>query len=151
LTGLPVQLVAAGGIYDGRGLAAALMLGASAVWIGTRFLAARESGAPEVAKKRRVLAGLFISRSVCFSDRISADLTNSVIEAGFDSTIKSTVWSGRPLRALATPYVLDWENNRQPEILDLQSRGKVVMEYELDKLAQEGKLTEEIEEQSILR
>lgn len=52
MTGEPVQLVAAGGIADGRGVAAALMLGASAVWIGTRFVAARESGAPEISKQR---------------------------------------------------------------------------------------------------
>ena len=37
-----VPVVAAGGIADGRGMAAALMLGASAVWIGTRFLASTE-------------------------------------------------------------------------------------------------------------
>lgn len=54
LTGKPVQLVAAGGIYDGRGIAAALMLGASAVWVGTRFVTAKESGAPEVAKRAYV-------------------------------------------------------------------------------------------------
>ena len=38
----PVPVVAAGGIADGRGLAAALALGASGVWIGTRFLASKE-------------------------------------------------------------------------------------------------------------
>ena len=37
----PVPVVAAGGIADGRGIAAALMLGAEGVWIGTRFLATR--------------------------------------------------------------------------------------------------------------
>ena len=35
----PTPVVAAGGIADGRGLAAALALGAGGVWIGTRFLA----------------------------------------------------------------------------------------------------------------
>lgn len=80
-----------------------------------------------------------------------SDPSSSIIEAGFDSTIKSTIWSGRPLRAHANPYVLDWEKNRQAEIIELQSQGKVVLEYELDRLAQEGKLTEEIEDQSILR
>lgn len=40
-------LVAAGGIGDGRGLAAALMLGAEGVLVGTRFVASRESEAPE--------------------------------------------------------------------------------------------------------
>lgn len=80
-----------------------------------------------------------------------SDGFTSIVEAGFNSTIKSTIWSGRPLRALATPYVVDWEKNRQAEIIALQSRGKVVLEHELDKLAKEGRLTEEIEDQAILR
>ncbi len=40
----PVPVVAAGGIADGRGLAAALALGAAGAWIGTRFLASPEAG-----------------------------------------------------------------------------------------------------------
>src|SRR3546814_8390895 len=51
---LPV--VAAGGIADGRGLAAALALGAEGVLIGTRFYAAEESLAHEHAKRRVVEA-----------------------------------------------------------------------------------------------
>jgi len=39
----PVPVVAAGGIADGRGLAAVLALGAAGVWIGTRFLASHEA------------------------------------------------------------------------------------------------------------
>jgi len=39
----PAPVVAAGGIADGRGLAAALALGASGAWIGTRFLASHEA------------------------------------------------------------------------------------------------------------
>ncbi|MFT4040229.1 MAG: nitronate monooxygenase [Thermomicrobiales bacterium] len=42
----PVPVVAAGGIADGRGVAAALMLGAQGVWLGTRFAASREWGGP---------------------------------------------------------------------------------------------------------
>lgn len=45
LTGKPIQVVAAGGIYNGAGLAAALSFGATAVWIGTRFVCAEEAGA----------------------------------------------------------------------------------------------------------
>jgi len=40
-----VPVVAAGGIFDGRGLAAALMLGADGVWVGTRFIATPEARA----------------------------------------------------------------------------------------------------------
>ena len=46
-----MQLVAAGGIFDGRGVAAALMMGANAVWVGTRFVTAGESAAPKLGKK----------------------------------------------------------------------------------------------------
>ena len=46
LHGGPVHVVCGGGIHDGRGLAAALSLGAEAVWVGTRFITAEESDAP---------------------------------------------------------------------------------------------------------
>jgi NAD(P)H-dependent flavin oxidoreductase YrpB (nitropropane dioxygenase family) len=51
----PVPVIAAGGIVDGRGLAAALALGADGVWIGTRFVASEESEA-HADYKRRLLA-----------------------------------------------------------------------------------------------
>ena len=47
-----VPVVAAGGIADGRGLVAALALGAAGVLLGTRFVATRESQAAEMYKKR---------------------------------------------------------------------------------------------------
>ena len=47
LTGDDVQVVAAGGLFNGQSVAAALMLGASAVWIGTRFVLSEEAGAPK--------------------------------------------------------------------------------------------------------
>lgn len=78
-------------------------------------------------------------------------LANRIIDAGYDSWIKSTIWSGRPLRSLRTPYVEDWENNRQDEIKRLTSQGIVPLHHELDRLHSEGKLTEEIEDQSALR
>lgn len=52
LTGKPVILVAAGGVNDGRSVASALMLGASGVWVGTRFIPSVESKAPEEAKRQ---------------------------------------------------------------------------------------------------
>lgn len=65
--------------------------------------------------------------------------------------MRSTLWTGRPLRALATPYIRDWEVNRRDEIEKLQSRGLIVFDYELDRLARDGKLTEDIEEQTTQR
>ncbi len=51
----PVLVIGAGGIADGRGLAAVLMLGAEGAWLGTAFLVSPESGYTE-AQKQRVLA-----------------------------------------------------------------------------------------------
>jgi NAD(P)H-dependent flavin oxidoreductase YrpB (nitropropane dioxygenase family) len=53
----PALVLAAGGIADGRGLAAALMLGADGAWIGTRLVATDESGAHDGYKERLVAAG----------------------------------------------------------------------------------------------
>ena len=50
----PIPVVAAGGIADGRGLAAALMLGASGALIGTRFFASDEALGSEAMKRRLV-------------------------------------------------------------------------------------------------
>jgi len=52
----PTPVAAAGGIVDGRGLAAALALGAAGVLVGTRFYAARESLGHDEAKARIVAA-----------------------------------------------------------------------------------------------
>ncbi len=57
LAGPEQVLVAAGGIADGRGLAAALMLGADGVMLGTRFWAAEEASGPASAKARLVSTG----------------------------------------------------------------------------------------------
>ncbi len=47
----PTPVLAAGGIGDGRGVAAALAVGCVGVWVGTRFLASVESGALEIQKE----------------------------------------------------------------------------------------------------
>ncbi len=52
----PLPVVAAGGIADGRGLVAALALGASGVLLGTRFIAADESMAPSPVKRQVIEA-----------------------------------------------------------------------------------------------
>jgi enoyl-[acyl-carrier protein] reductase II len=61
-----VPVVAAGGLYDGRGLAAALAMGADGVWIGTRFIATPEARAVNGYKETLLATpedGTVISRS----------------------------------------------------------------------------------------
>jgi NAD(P)H-dependent flavin oxidoreductase YrpB (nitropropane dioxygenase family) len=53
----PALVLASGGIADGRGLAAALMLGADGAWVGTRLVATEESAAHQGYKERLVRAG----------------------------------------------------------------------------------------------
>lgn len=48
----PKPVLAAGGIGDGRGIAAALAMGCAGVWIGTRFLATTEGGALDINKQK---------------------------------------------------------------------------------------------------
>jgi len=65
--GARIPVVAAGGIADGRGLAAALMLGASGVLMGTRFYATKESAGAQAAKERiRNATGDDTLRSIVF-------------------------------------------------------------------------------------
>ncbi|GES57126.1 putative oxidoreductase [Aspergillus terreus] len=106
-TGREVLLVAAGGMFNGQTLAAALMLGASAVWVGTRFILAEESGASEMHKK-------------------------GLQEAGFDDIIRTTVFSGRPLNTRTTPYLRRWEGERKDEMLALQARGVIPIAHDMD-------------------
>jgi len=108
LTGEPVVVVAAGGIADGRGLAAALSYGASGVWVGTRFVASEESAAPPLHKQL-------------------------VVSAGYDDMVKTLVYSGRPLHVRKTEYVRDWEENRRQEILELLAAGKIPHHVDMDK------------------
>ncbi|KAF8432476.1 2-nitropropane dioxygenase [Boletus edulis BED1] len=108
LTGEPIVMVAAGGISDGRGLAAALSYGADGVWIGTRFVASEEAGAPPMHKEL-------------------------ILTAGYDDTVRTLVYSGRPMSVRKTPYITEWESQRQQEIATLVSQGKIPHEVELEK------------------
>ena len=63
----PIPVLGAGGISDGRGIAAAMMLGAAGAWVGSAFLATPEAGILEFQKKAIVAAteeGTVVSRSI---------------------------------------------------------------------------------------
>lgn len=88
-----VPVVAAGGIADGRGLVAALALGASGVQMGTRFLIARESGA-HAAYRRRLVAATETDAVVtrAFTGRPARGLRNRFVEEYVSAGAEPLAW-----------------------------------------------------------
>ncbi len=114
-----VPVVAAGGIADGRGLAAALMLGASGVWIGTRFLASDEA---TIDKEYR--------------DRI---LGASETETEWYHDLYDVDWPDAPHRALKNSTAREWKDAGAPspgnrpneqEIIGHRPNGDAVVRYQ---------------------
>ncbi|KAK3940711.1 2-nitropropane dioxygenase [Diplogelasinospora grovesii] len=104
-------VLAAGGIYDGRGLASALMYGAHGVWVGTRFVAAAEADCSEEHKQ-------------------------AVVGCDFDGTERTLVLSGRPVRVRPNEYIKAW--HAKPEkIKELCDNGIVPIEHDLEKGVEE--------------
>ncbi len=81
-----VPVVAAGGIVDGRGLAAALSLGADGVWVGTRFIATPEARAVPGYK-------------------------DALLRTHEDGTTISRGYTGKTCRVVANSYTRFWEEN----------------------------------------
>jgi nitronate monooxygenase/enoyl-[acyl-carrier protein] reductase II len=94
----PLPVVAAGGIADGRGLAAALILGAQGVNIGTRFLASAEAPIGE-AWKQAILAAES-------EDAVKADVWNDIVP------LPGRGGYGTVPRALRTPFLDEWQSRR---------------------------------------
>lgn len=107
MDGSPILVVGAGGISDGKGVAAALSLGAAGVWVGTRFVASVESHA---------------------SDRHK----NTLVQAEALDTTRTLIFSGRPLRAFKSDYVNSWENGRQDKIKQLCDQGVVPFYWDME-------------------
>ena len=82
----PKPVVAAGGIGDGRGLAAALAMGCAGVWCGTMFIPTQEANLDEF-RKRRILAARDEDTRVTrlYSGKTMRNITNELIEAWEDS------------------------------------------------------------------
>src|SRR5229473_2876310 len=90
----PIPVVAAGGIFDGRGIAAALMLGAVGVNLGTRFIASTEAPAPEEWKQ-----AITAAKS---EDAIKVDVLNDI------SPLPGTAGFHTVLRSLHTSFIDEW-------------------------------------------
>jgi NAD(P)H-dependent flavin oxidoreductase YrpB (nitropropane dioxygenase family) len=91
-----IPVIAAEGIADGRGLAAALMLGASGALIGTRLLATPEARTAETHKRR-------------------------LVEMQEDETIVSRCYTGKPSRVIRNEFVESWKG-REAEILPMPAQ-----------------------------
>ena len=111
LGGDEAMVVAAGGVYNGRSLAASLMQGAVGVWVGTRFVASEEAGCSRAHKE-------------------------AVVEAGYGDTLRTLVVSGRPLRVKVNEYVRGWEE-RPERIRELTEQGVVPMVRDMDEGVEE--------------
>jgi enoyl-[acyl-carrier protein] reductase II len=109
----PIPVIAAGGIADGRGLAAALVLGAQGINIGTRFLASTE--AP-----------------------ISAEWKQAILAAESEEAIRVEVWNdflgvlsgdyGTVPRALSSPFIEQWQHRRDEAKREAERlRGEVMV------------------------
>jgi nitronate monooxygenase len=116
----PLPVIAAGGIADGRGLAAVLALGGAGVWIGTRFLATPEAFAHDEWKRRIV----------------AARETDTVHTELFD-----LVWPKAPHRVLRNSTYDRWEAAGRPasghrpgegEPVARQANGAVLARYSDD-------------------
>lgn len=103
-----VPLLASGGFADGRGLAAALALGADGAVFGTRFLASRESRAHSVYKQRVI---------------------DARAEDTFHTELFDIGWPHAPHRVLRTELVEEWERAGRPETGKRPGEGETIGAY----------------------
>jgi nitronate monooxygenase len=103
-----IPVVAAGGIADGRGLLAALALGASGALIGTRFLVAQESGAFK-AYQERLLSSKETDTSITrvFTGRPARGISNRFMEGYLKSDLDPLAW---PYQALAAEDIYQYSH-----------------------------------------
>ena len=83
-----VPVIGAGGISDGRGVAAAMMLGAEGAWIGTAFLATDEAGIEQFQKE-------------------------AITESGDADTVVSRSLTGKPARMIRNKWADAWVSSRK--------------------------------------
>lgn len=90
----PVPVLAAGGIGDGRGLVAALALGAVGVWTGTIWMSSHESPTADYVKDR-------------------------MLEATDEDAVVSKVYTGKTARYLTNKYIQRWNQPDAPKTLPM--------------------------------
>jgi NAD(P)H-dependent flavin oxidoreductase YrpB (nitropropane dioxygenase family) len=96
--------------------------GAQGVWVGTRFVCAKEAGASKFHQQ-------------------------AIMESTYDETIRTLIFTGRPLRVRKNPYIMNWETERREEMQELLDKGVLPVQHDLEtveKLEEENKNTEEV-------
>jgi NAD(P)H-dependent flavin oxidoreductase YrpB (nitropropane dioxygenase family) len=83
--------------------------GSQAVWVGTRFVCAKEAGAPKSHQQ-------------------------AIVESTYDETIRTLIYTGRPLRVLKNPYIMNWETERREEMQGLLDKGVLPVQQDLETL-----------------
>jgi NAD(P)H-dependent flavin oxidoreductase YrpB (nitropropane dioxygenase family) len=98
---LPV--LAAGGIGNGRQMAAAMSTGAQGIWCGSLWLAVEEAAAQPAEK-------------------------DSYLNATSEDTIRSKAWTGKPARMLKNKWTEAWENPDNPDPLPMPLQGMITFD-----------------------
>jgi NAD(P)H-dependent flavin oxidoreductase YrpB (nitropropane dioxygenase family) len=105
----PLSVLEAGGIADGRGLAAALALGGAGVWVDTRFLASEEA----------------LTHSEYRTRVLQAQGSDTVYTRIFDGG-----WPNAPHRVLRNSTLTSWEDAGRPATGQRPGEGSVVAHFE---------------------
>jgi nitronate monooxygenase len=105
----PVPVIAAGGIGDGRGVAAVLALGAQAAWLGTRFLLAQEMPIHEDYRRALIAAA-----------ETDPQMYPNLYEVG---------WPDSPHRALRNSTATAWEAAGRPPLAHRPGAGDVIAHF----------------------
>jgi len=90
----PLPVLAAGGIGNGRQMAAALMMGAQGVWTGSLWLTVEEAETPPAQQE-------------------------SLLRATSQDTVRSRSWTGKPCRMLRNDWTEAWEKPENPKPLGM--------------------------------
>ena len=96
--------------------------GAQAVWVGTRFVCAKEAGAPPRHQQ-------------------------AIVNAGYHDTVRTLIYTGRPLRVLKTDYIMDWETRRREQIEELTGKGVIPVQHDIEERTSKG---EEIDAEKVM-
>jgi NAD(P)H-dependent flavin oxidoreductase YrpB (nitropropane dioxygenase family) len=112
----PVPVLAAGGIGDGRGLAAALAMGCVGVWVGTRFLATNEGGALDINKQK-------IVESTDEGTRVSKAYTGKTLRASYNRF--HDIWDASGLDPLPFPTQVLLSSALLASFIDAKKTGYV--------------------------